>query len=186
MCDRRPRALSGKALKKAFLAPRRYGRTKESSWPTRLPVPALVPRVTHDSWTDGQEALAQPRIRRYNGGRGAGVQQESSYEVTIGQKVVKRAAAAGHSSPEEVTRMDRRLSRLKDEVSRLGARVRELEGPGHPGYNEPVVAEGESGGSLRIVTSEEEDTTRNPPTGAPLVVRVIVSSAAPGSSSSSQ
>uniref|UniRef100_A0ACB8F966 Uncharacterized protein n=1 Tax=Sphaerodactylus townsendi TaxID=933632 RepID=A0ACB8F966_9SAUR len=62
--------------------------------------------------------------------------------------------------------MDRRLSRLKDEV-----------------------AEGESGGSskdrLRIVTSEEEDSTRNPPTSEPSAV-VIVSSAAPGSSSSSQ
>ncbi|XP_048365844.1 uncharacterized protein LOC125440201 isoform X2 [Sphaerodactylus townsendi] len=66
-----------------------------------------------------------------------------------------------------LTRMDRRLSRLKDEV-----------------------AEGESGGSsedrLCIVTSEEEDTTsRNPPTSEPSAV-VIVSSAAPGSSSSSQ
>uniref|UniRef100_A0ACB8FM40 Uncharacterized protein n=1 Tax=Sphaerodactylus townsendi TaxID=933632 RepID=A0ACB8FM40_9SAUR len=86
--------------------------------------------------------------------------------------------------------MDRRLQRLEEEVSQLGARVRALEDPGQPGSQTPMVAERQSSGSsedrLHIVTSEEaDDTPRNPPTSDPSAV-VVVSSAVPGSSSSSQ
>uniref|UniRef100_A0ACB8GAU2 Uncharacterized protein n=1 Tax=Sphaerodactylus townsendi TaxID=933632 RepID=A0ACB8GAU2_9SAUR len=75
--------------------------------------------------------------------------------------------------------MDRRLQRLEEEVSQLGARVRALEDPGQPGSQTPMVAERESSGSsqdrLQIVTSEEEasDTTQRPPTSDPSAVVIV-------------
>uniref|UniRef100_A0ACB8E9A2 Uncharacterized protein n=1 Tax=Sphaerodactylus townsendi TaxID=933632 RepID=A0ACB8E9A2_9SAUR len=132
----------------------------------------------------GKRAAAAAAGQSSDSNPGEGTSSQSTKRVRTGPKPSLQDCMT------LLTRMDRRLKRLEEEVSQLGARVRAVEDRCPPASQTPVVPERMSSGSsedrLQIVTSEEEasDTPRNPPTSDPSAV-VVVSSAVPGSSSSS-
>uniref|UniRef100_A0ACB8EN69 Uncharacterized protein n=1 Tax=Sphaerodactylus townsendi TaxID=933632 RepID=A0ACB8EN69_9SAUR len=152
---------------------------------------------TEEEGAELQESAVATTHRAVAGKRAAaaaaGQSSDSSPAEGTSSHTTKRVRMGPKPSLQDcmtlLTRMDRRMKRLEEEVSLLGARVCVLEETGPTGPQTPVVPERKSSGSsedrLQIVTSEEEngDTPRNPPTSDPSAV-VVVSSAVPGSSSS--